>query len=424
MAIDQAKLDAFLGKAVVDLGAAVSAVLVSIGDELGFYRVLASGPLTSSQLATRTGTAERYVREWLANQAAGGYVDYDAATGAYSLNAEQAACLADPAGPVDLPGAYAIVQDLYHVRERALQNFRTGGGMEWGEHHACLFHGTERFFRASYNAHLLTEWLPALDGVMGKLTSGGRAADVGCGHGASTILMARRFPRSQFIGIDYHEPSIAMARQRAAEAGVGNVRFEVADATSYAAKDLDLIAFFDCLHDMADPAGAARHARAALKSDGHCMIVEPYAGDRVEENLNPVGRVYYGASSLVCVPVSLAKRGPALGAQAGEQRLRSVVVDQGGFTRFRRATQTPFNLVLEARPDTRRSPQSPGGSSECSPACRFTLARLLSRPAIEGFRPASVLSLPRRVGPWLRFDQLNEQEAIFRIPRHGRSEEA
>jgi SAM-dependent methyltransferase len=350
MAIDQAKLDAFLGRAVGDLGAAVSAVLISIGDELGLYRALASGPLTSQQLATRTGTNERYVREWLANQAAGGYIEYEPATAMYSLSAEQAACLADPDGPVDLPGAYAIVQDLYHVRARALENFRTGRGMEWGEHHACLFHGTERFFRASYNAHLLSEWLPALDGVVDKLSAGARAADVGCGHGASTILMARNFPRSQFIGIDYHEPSILTARQRALEAGVQNVRFEVADAGSYEARDLDFLAFFDCLHDMADPAGAARHARAALKTDGHCMIVEPFAGDRVEENLNPVGRVYYGASALVCVPVSLAKRGPALGAQAGEQRLRGIVSEQGGFTRFRRATQTPFNLVLEARP--------------------------------------------------------------------------
>jgi len=350
MEIDQAKLDAFLGRAIVDLGAAVSAVLVSIGDELGLYRALASGPLTPQQLAARTATNERYVREWLANQAAGGYVDYDATAEVYSLNAEQAICLADPDGPVDLPGAYAIVQDLFHVRERALDNFRSGRGMEWGEHHPCLFHGTERFFRASYNAHLLTEWLPALEGLVGKLTAGARAADIGCGHGVSTILMARTFPQSQFIGIDYHEPSIETARKRALQAGVGNVHFEVADATSYAERDLDFIAFFDCLHDMADPAGAARHAREALKADGHCMIVEPFAGDRVEENLNPVGRVYYGASSLVCVPVSLAKRGPALGAQAGERRLRSVVSEQGGFTRFRRATQTPFNLVLEARP--------------------------------------------------------------------------
>jgi SAM-dependent methyltransferase len=345
MTHDQAKLDAFLGKAVGDLGAAISAVLVLIGDELGLYRELSRARLKPTQLASRTGTHERYIREWLGNQAAGGYVEYDAVAGTYSLSPEQALCLADPNGPVDLPGAYSIVEDLFHVRQRALENFRTGGGMEWGEHHACLFHGTERFFRASYNVSLIAAWLPALDGVVEKLARGARAADIGCGHGASTILMAKSFPNSE-----YHEPSIVTARSRAAEAGVNNARFEVADAASYTVRDMDFIAFFDCLHDMADPAGAARHARAALKPDGTCMIVEPFAGDRVEENLNPVGRVFYGASSMICVPVSLAKKGPALGAQAGEGRLRSVVVEQGGFSRFRRATQTPFNLVLEARP--------------------------------------------------------------------------
>ena len=350
MAINEVRLNAFLGKAVGDLGAAISAVLISIGDELGLYRALAKESLNPAELASSTGTHERYIREWLGNQAAGGYVEFNSATGKYSLSEEQALCLADPNGPVDVPGAYAIVQDLFHVRERALENFRSGKGMEWGEHHPCLFHGTERFFRAGYNANLLGSWLPALDGVVEKLKNGASAADVGCGHGASTILMAKAFPASQFIGIDYHEPSIATARKRAAEAGVSNARFEVADAVSYAASGLDFVAFFDCLHDMADPVGAARHARKALKPDGNCMIVEPFAGDSVVDNLNPVGRVYYGASSLVCVPVSLAKNGPALGAQAGEKRLRNVVVEQGGFTRFRRATETPFNIVLEARP--------------------------------------------------------------------------
>jgi SAM-dependent methyltransferase len=350
MAIDEARLNAFLGKAIGDLGAAMSAILMSIGDELGLYKALAKGPQTSTELARNTGTSERYIREWLANQAAGGYVDYDSAAGKYQLNDEQALCLADPHGPVDLPGAYLVVQDLFHVRQRAVENFRSGRGMEWGEHHPCLFHGTERFFRAGYNANLLTAWLPALDGVVAKLTSGGKALDVGCGHGASTILMAKAFPKSQFVGVDYHGPSIETARTRAAEAGVQNARFDVADATSYPGRDYDFIAFFDCLHDMADPAGAASHACQALKADGNCMIVEPFAGDRVEDNLNPIGRVYYGASSLVCVPVSLARKGPALGAQAGEGRLRDVVVNQGGFTRFRRATETPFNIVLEARP--------------------------------------------------------------------------
>jgi 2-polyprenyl-3-methyl-5-hydroxy-6-metoxy-1,4-benzoquinol methylase len=350
MAVNETKLNTFLGKAVGDLGAALSAVLISLGDELGLYRELAQGPLTSMELASRTGTDERYIREWLANQAAGGYVDYDSAAGKYSLNDEQALCLADPNSPVDLPGAYNIVQDLYHIKEQARANFRSGKGMEWGEHHPCLFHGTERFFRAGYNANLMSSWLPALEGVTTKLTGGARAADVGCGHGASTILMAKAFPKSEFVGIDYHDASIQTARQRAAEAGVRNVTFETADAISYRQRDLDFIAFFDCLHDMADPVGAARHARQALKSDGSCMIVEPFAGDSLDENLNPVGRVYYAASTLVCVPVSLAKHGPALGAQAGEKRLRQVVVHEGGFTRFRRATQTPFNIVLEARP--------------------------------------------------------------------------
>jgi len=350
MAVDEDKLESFLGKAVGDLSASVSAVLMLIGDELGLYAALAEDRLSAAELAQRTGTNERYIREWLANQAAGGYVEYDGATDKYYLNDEQALCLANPNGPVDLPGAYEIVQDLFHVRAQAVDNFRSGKGMEWGEHHPCLFDGTERFFRAGYNTNLLSSWLPALDGVVDKLDAGGRAADVGCGHGASTILMAQAFPSSQFVGIDYHDASIETARERAAEAGVTNTTFEVADATSYSGNDFDLIAFFDCLHDMANPSGAARQARQALKPDGHCLLVEPFAGDSVADNLNPVGRLYYGASSLICVPVSLAQQGPALGAQAGESRLRKVMVDDGGFTRFRRATETPFNLIFEARP--------------------------------------------------------------------------
>lgn len=350
MAVDEEKLHAFLGKAVGDLSASMSAVLMLIGDELGLYAALAEQRLSPAELAQKTGTSERYVREWLANQAAGGYVEYDPASNEYYLSEEQAACLADPNGPVDLPGAYEIVRDLFHVRDRAVQNFRTGQGMEWGEHHPCLFKGTERFFRAGYHANLLSSWLPAMDGVVDKLNAGGRAADVGCGHGASTILMAQAFPASEFVGVDYHDASIETARERAADAGVKNASFEVADATSYQGDDYDLIAFFDCLHDMADPSGAARRARQALKPDGHCLLVEPFAGDSVADNLNPIGRLYYGASSMICVPVSLAQRGPALGAQAGEQRLRKVMVDDGGFTRFRRATETPFNLIFEARP--------------------------------------------------------------------------
>jgi 2-polyprenyl-3-methyl-5-hydroxy-6-metoxy-1,4-benzoquinol methylase len=280
MASAPEKLQAFLGKAIGDFGAAVSAVLMLIGDELGLYRELAKGKLTPAELAQRTGTNERYVREWLGNQAAGGYVDYDAKSDSYFLNEEQALCLTDPKGPVDLPGAYMLVQDLFHVRARAVENFRTGRGMEWGEHHQCLFHGTERFFRASYNANLLDSWLPALDGVVEKLKRGGRGADVGCGHGASTILMAKAFPNAEFIGYDYHSPSIEVARERAQASNVRNARFEVADAVSYAERDLDFIAFFDCLHDMADPVGAARHARQALKADGNCMIIEPFAATK------------------------------------------------------------------------------------------------------------------------------------------------
>jgi 2-polyprenyl-3-methyl-5-hydroxy-6-metoxy-1,4-benzoquinol methylase len=350
MQVDEQRLNAFLGKAVGDLGAAVSAVLVSIGDELGFYKALAAGPLSAAELSAKTGTNERYVREWLANQAAGGYVEYDAASQKFSLSPEQALCLANPNGPADVPGAYAIVRNLFHVRDRALDNFRTGKGMEWGEHHDCLFHGTERFFRASYNTNLLSSWLPALDGAVRKLQRGAKVADVGCGHGASTILMAQAFPNSMFVGVDYHDKSIDTARRRARDAGVKNVSFEVADATTYGAGPYDLIAFFDCIHDMANPDGAALHARTSLAPDGHVMIVEPFANDRLEHNLNPVGRVYYGASTLICVPVSMAKKGPALGAQAGEERLRDVFVKQAGFSRMRRATETPFNIILEARP--------------------------------------------------------------------------
>jgi SAM-dependent methyltransferase len=350
MAIDEAKLNQFLGKALGDLGAAISSTLVLVGDRLGLYKALAQSPADSRELARRTGTNERYVREWLNNQAAGGYVEYDASSGYYSMTDEQKLCLADPNGPVDLPGAQFIIEAVFHALERTTENFRSGKGMEWGEHHACLFHGTERFFRAGYNANLLGGWLPALDGVVDKLKRGALTADIGCGHGASTILMAKAYPQSTFIGYDYHAPSIDTARERAKQAGVTNARFEVADAVSYKDKDFDLIAFFDCLHDMADPAGAAKHARQALKPDGNCMIVEPFANDTPQANHNPVGRMMYGASAQICVPVSLARNGPALGAQAGEARLRQVVVDQGGFSKFRRATETPFNLVLEARP--------------------------------------------------------------------------
>lgn len=351
MNANEDRLHAFLGKAVNDLGAAISSTLMIVGDRLGLYKALAAeGPLGSAELAACTGTSERYVREWLNNQAAGGYVDYAAATDKYSLNDEQKLCLADSEGPVDLPGAQFLVESVFHALDRTIENFKTGRGMEWGEHHPCLFHGCERFFRAGYNANLLSRWLPALDGTADKLRSGGRAADVGCGHGASTILMAKAFPDSEFFGYDYHAASIDMARQRAKHAGIRNAHFEVAEGSEYKERDFDLIAFFDCLHDMGNPVGAARHARQALKPDGSCMLVEPFAGDAPQNNHNPVGRVYYGASSQICVPVSLAREGPALGAQAGEARLREVMVEGAGFSRLRRAAETPLNIVLEARP--------------------------------------------------------------------------
>jgi SAM-dependent methyltransferase len=348
--VDPAKLEAFLGKAVVELGATSSAILVRIGDELGLYRAMADGePVTPGALAARTGTHERYVREWLANQAAGGYVEYDAEEGTFTLPPEQALALATEDSPASLQGAFQVMAAFQAARERIVEAFRTGGGLPWGEHHHDLFAGTERFFRPGYAAHLVDAWIPALDGVEEKLRAGGLVADVGCGHGASTLLLARAFPRARVVGYDTHAGSIEHARRQAAREGLGDrVLFQVADATTFPGRGFDLVAHFDSLHDMADPVGAARRVRQALAPDGTWMIVEPRAGDRIEENLNPVGRMFYAASTLVCVPNSLAGDGPALGAQAGEARLREVV-EQAGFTRFRRATETPFNLVLEAR---------------------------------------------------------------------------
>ena len=352
-AIDSAKLDQFLGRVVGDLGAAMSAALVGVGDKLGLYKGLsAGGAQTPSELAQRTGTQERYVREWLCAQAAGGYVNYDAKTGRFSLSPEQSAALADETSPAYVPGGFQIVEAVVRAMDRAVDNFKNGGGMAWGDHAHCLFEGTERFFRSAYLGNLTTSWLPALQGVEAKLVRGARVADVGCGLGASTILMAKTYPRSRFWGFDAHAASIETARQRAEAAGVADrIVFEVARATEFPGTGYDLIAHFDCLHDMGDPIGAARHVRSALDADGTWMLVEPFASDRVEENLNPVGRVYYAASTMLCVPASLADGGPraALGAQAGESRLRAVALE-GGFSRFRRATETPFNIVLEARP--------------------------------------------------------------------------
>ena len=352
MAINQDKLHEFLFKAIVDFGATFNAALIRIGDKLGLYKALASGgPQTPAELAKRTGTAERYVREWLSTQAAGSYVTYDPATSKFHLSEEQAFAMADETSPVFLPGAFQVALAAVKAEELLTEKFKTGEGMGWHEHDHELFVGTERFFRPGYAANLVSTWIPALTGVDAKLKNGARVADVGCGLGASTVLMAKSYPKSEFVGFDYHDKSIETAKQRAREAGVSDrIRFEVAKAKDYPGKDYDFVTFFDCLHDMGDPAGASAHVRSTLKKDGTWMIVEPFAGDKLEDNLNPIGRAFYGASTLLCTPASLSQEvGLALGAQAGEKRLREVVTS-GGFSQFRRATQTPFNLIFEARP--------------------------------------------------------------------------
>ena len=348
--IDETKLDEFMGRFVGDLGAALSAANVVIGDRLGLYQAMVDGePVTPEQLAERTSTDPRYVREWLSGQAAGGYVSYD--DGRFRLTPEQSFALAQEGSPAFVPGAFQLATSLVKDEEKITSAFQTGQGVGWHEHHHDLFAGTERFFRPGYAANLVSAWIPALDGAQKKLEQGALVADVGCGHGASTILMAGAYPRSEFVGFDYHEGSIEAARKKASEAGLdGRVSFEVAKAKEYPGDGYDLVAMFDCLHDMGDPVGASAHVLETLDSDGTWMIVEPFANDRLDDNLNPVGRVFYSASTLVCTPASRDQEvGLALGAQAGEARLRDVVT-QGGFTRFRRATETPFNLVLEARP--------------------------------------------------------------------------
>jgi len=352
MALDQSKLNDMLHRGVNDFGATFHAACVIIGDKLGLYKALAAGGWqTPAELATRTGTTERYVREWLASQAAGGYVTLDAPTGRYRLTEEQAFTLADEKSPAFLPGAFQVALAATKAVPKLIEAFRTGEGMGWHEHDHELFHGTERFFRPGYAAHLVSEWIPALSGVEARLKAGARVADVGCGHGASTVLMAQAYSKSTFAGFDYHEGSIQTARERARESGVADrVKFEVARAKDFPGNGYDLVTFFDCLHDMGDPAGAVRHVLSTLAPEGSWMIVEPFANDRVEDNLNPIGRVFYSASTLLCTPASLSQEvGLALGAQAGEARTRQVVMS-GGFTRFRRATETPFNLVYEARP--------------------------------------------------------------------------
>jgi SAM-dependent methyltransferase len=351
-AVDLDTFMAFVGRFAGDLGAAVAAGNVVIGDRLGLYRALASGgPATGAELASRTGTDARYVSEWLAGQAAGGYVEYDEQGDSYSLTPEQALALADPNSPVNVPGAFTLALGALAAVPAITEAFRTGCGLGWHEQHPDVIVGCEQFFRAGYAAHLVQDWIPALDGVAAKLERGAKVADVGCGAGASTALMAQAYPRSRFTGSDYHDGSIELARKRAADAGVTErVNFDVASATTFPGDGYDLVTTFDCLHDMGDPDAAARHIRAALDGEGSWLIVEPMAGDTVADNLNPVGRVYYGFSTLLCVPNARSQPGGcSLGAQAGEAAIRDVVLE-AGFSRFHRAAETPFNLIYEARP--------------------------------------------------------------------------
>jgi len=350
-AIDMNKLNSFIGQFVTDLGAAVHTGMVVIGEKLGLYKALARGAMTSAQLAAKTETDERYLREWLASQAAGGYVTYDEQTSQFSLSAEQAFALASEDSPAYLPGAFELALGSLAAVPRIAESFRTGAGMGWHEHADGVFHGCEKFFRPGYAANLVSTWIPSLQDTKAKLEAGARVADVGCGKGAATLLMAKAFPNSQFFGFDYHDKSIEAAQELARRDGVADrVRFEIAKAKEFPGGNYDLVAVFDCLHDMGDPIGAAAHVRQSLAKDGTWMIVEPFANDQLKDNLNPVGRVYYSFSTLLCTPCSRSQEvGLCLGAQAGERRIRDVVA-KAGFNCFRRATETPFNIVYEARP--------------------------------------------------------------------------
>jgi SAM-dependent methyltransferase len=349
--LDMSKLNAFIGQFVTDLGAAVHAGMVVIGEKLGLYKALLGGPMSSAQLAAKTQTDERYLREWLASQAAGGYITYDEKNDKFSLSEEQAFTMAMEDSPAYLPGAFELALGSLAAVPRITESFRTGAGMGWHEHVDGVFHGCEKFFRPGYAANLVSSWIPALHDVREKLEAGARVADIGCGKGASTILMAKAFPNSRFFGFDYHDKSIEAARESAWRNGVDDrVTFEVAKAKDFPGKDYDFVAVFDCLHDMGDPIGAAAHVRQSLGKDGTWMVVEPFANDQLKDNLNPVGRVYYSFSTLLCTPCSRSQEvGLCLGAQAGETRIRDVVTS-AGFNRFRRAAETPFNIVYEARP--------------------------------------------------------------------------
>lgn len=350
--VDEAKLNQFVGQMLGDLGGALSVPLVRMGDRLGLYNALhAEGPMTPAHLAEKTNVAERYAREWLSHQAASGYLTYDPTTGKFTLPPEQAMVFAEPDSPVYLQGGFDLAVTMMENQALLEPAFRSGKGVGWGEQSQCLFCAAGRFFRPGYHNSLVETWLPALDGVVAKLKRGATVADVGCGHGFSTVIMAKAFPNSTFIGYDFHTGSVEQARLHARQHGVtANTRFEVALASEFSGNDLDLVTFFDCLHDMGDPVGAARHVRQALKADGSWMIVEPAAGDRLEDNLNAISRLYYAASTMICVPTSLDQPvGAALGAQAGLKRLSSAI-SEGGFSKVHKATETPFNMILEARP--------------------------------------------------------------------------
>jgi SAM-dependent methyltransferase len=354
MVVDEAKLNEFIGRAVGEWGAIESALLTFIGDKLGLFKAMAgAGALTPEELAKKTGTHPRIIREWLAAHAAGGFVTYNPAAGSYTLPEEQAFALTNENSPAYIVGFYQIIAGLFKDQEKIIEAFRTGKGLGWGDHHHYLFEGTERFYKPSYVANLTASWIPALEGVEEKLRrkgSGAKVADVGCGHGISTILMAKAYPNSRIIGFDYHKPSIERARKEAEKEGLKNITFEVAGSTDYPGDDYDLVTFFDSFHDMGNPSAAARYVLQTLKKkNGTWMLVEPFATDKLEDNFNPLGRAFYSGSTMICVPASLNEDGPALGAQAGEKRIREVVMS-AGFSKFRRATQTPFNLVFEARP--------------------------------------------------------------------------
>ncbi|MBY3068465.1 class I SAM-dependent methyltransferase [Rhizobium laguerreae] len=348
---DMQKLDALVGRLVGDVGAAMSGALVVLGDKVGLFKAMADGtPMSVQDLAAKTGVKERYVREWLSAQAAADYIAYDEKTDRFSLTPEQAMVFAEENSPAFFVGAFEVVQSMWMDEPKVADAFRSGKGLGWHEHSTCLFRGTERFFRPGYNSHLVNEWIPALGGVEEKLKAGASVADVGCGHGASTILMAQAYPASRFTGFDYHGPSIERAKAAAEDAGVADrVTFQQGSAAEFPGRGYDMVAMFDCLHDMGDPVGAGRHVKETLGPNGTWLIVEPFAHDHLKDNLNPVGRVYYGASTMICTPASLSQEvGLGLGAQAGEMKLRKVALD-AGFTHFRRATETPFNMVFEVR---------------------------------------------------------------------------